>query len=77
MINLSQDLKLALLTFENAPFNIVSTIDFRMSGIYYPAQVISRLRTVGAIISVVKKDAYNELGELRNNIAHYRLESWI
>ena len=74
MINLSHDLKLALLIFENAPFHTVSSVDFRIGGIFYPAQVISRLRAAGAIISVVKKAAYNELGELRSNIAHYRLE---
>lgn len=76
MNNLTKNLELAVSIFDNAPFNTVSTIDFRRGEIYYPAQVISRLRDAGAIISVVKKAAYNEAGELRQNIAHYRLEGW-
>ena len=77
MKKLSHDLQLALKIFNNATNNIVSTIDFRLGGIFYPAQVIRRMRGAGAIISVVKKLAYNELDELRPNIAHYRLESWV
>jgi hypothetical protein len=74
---LSKTLKLAVSIFDAAPFNTVSTVDFRKAEIYYPAQVISRLRAAGAIISVVKKAAYNEVGDLCENIAHYRLEGWV
>jgi hypothetical protein len=77
MNQLSKNLKLASSIFDNAPFNTVSTIDFRKGGIFYPAQVISRLRDAGAIISVVKKEAYNEAGELCQNIAHYCIEGWV
>lgn len=76
-MSLPKDLKLAVSIFNDAPFNVVSTIDFRRGGIYYPAQVISRLRDAGAIISVVKNPTYNEVGELRPNIAHYCLEGWV
>lgn len=76
IMSLSKTLKLAVSIFNDAPFNVVSTIDFRRGGIYYPAQVISQLRTAGAIISVVKKAAYNEAGELCQNIAHYCLVGW-
>lgn len=74
---LSKNSKLAVSLFDNAPFNTVSTIDLRRGEIFYPAQVISRLRSAGATISVVKKPAYNEAGDLCENIAHYRLEGWI
>ncbi len=69
--------KLALSIFDNAPFNTVSTVDFRRGGIYYAPQVISSLRDAGAIISVVRQATYNEAGELRENIAHYCLEGWV
>jgi len=77
IMKFSKNLKLALSIFDNAPFNVVSTIDFRRGKIYYPAQVISSLRDAGAIISVVKKPTYNEVGELCSKIAHYRLEGWV
>ncbi len=76
-MDISKNLKLAVSIFDNAPFNTVSTIDFRRGGIYYPPQAISSLRDAGAIITVVKKPAYNEDGELRPNIAHYCLEGWV
>ncbi len=70
-------LKLAVSIFDNAPLNTVSTIDFRRGGIYYAPQVIRGLRAAGAIISVVRQATYNEEGELRPNIAHYRFEGWV
>ncbi len=77
MNNLSKNLKLAVSIFDSAPSNTVSTIDLRIGGIYYPPQTIRGLRDAGAIITVVKKPAFNEAGELRPNIAHYHFEGWV
>lgn len=77
MTKLSKKEKLAVSILNAAPFNIATSIKLRNKGVYSVSQTISRLIAKGAIIAVVKKPAYDNVGELHNNIAHYRFEGWM
>jgi len=77
LTNLTKKEQLAVSTFDTSPLKTASSMKLREGGVYSVSQTIGRLRSKGAIISVVKKATYdNKTGELHNNIAHYCLEGW-
>ena len=55
----------------------VNTFELRNVGIASGSQTISVLKARGALVTTIYKPAFDSLGNLHNQIAHYQLVGWI
>ena len=67
----------AVKAMEHSSSGTVNTFELRNAGIASGTQTISVLKARGALVTTIYKPAFDSLGNLHNQIAHYQLVGWI